>query len=751
MKFKLILSLLIITMQANICAYVSSGDTKENNVKQKNEKVESLLQQMTLEEKIGQLVQVVGADKVGTDWIREGKVGSYLIGTRGAYEANRLQKIAVEESRLGIPLLFANDVIHGYNTIFPIPLAESCSWNPELIEKAASIAAQEAAAEGTHWTYAPMVDIARDPRWGRIMEGSGEDPYLGSILAAARVKGFQGNSLEDKETIAACAKHFVAYGAAEAGKDYNTVDISERVLREIYLEPFHTAVKSGVATLMSAFNDIGGIPASANKFTLKDILRGEWNFNGFVISDFNSVAELIPHGIAADKKEAALKGFINGVDMDMVGDTLQGNIYSPNLKELVDEGKIPLEFIDNSVRSILSLKYELGLFENPYTDSLYFAENLPSQEERDKITLELARESIVLLKNEEHPGSSEGNKILPLSKNIKSIALIGPLADNKADLLGSWACDGRDSNVVSILEGIKSKVSSSTKINYIEGTEIMEEKPEEFAKAIEMAKNSEVVVLAIGEGKWMSGEAASRTDITIPEEQLNLAKRLHETGKPVIVLLFNGRPLAVNWLKENVPAIVECWFLGDQTGNAVADVLFGDFNPVGKLTVTFPRNTGQIPIYYNHKNTGRPPTDFKYTSKYLFTPVTPLYPFGYGLSYTKYEYSNLKLNSKKIKKDDVLEISVDIKNTGDREGTEIVQLYICDKVASVTRSVKELKAFKRVTIKPDETETVSFELNPEQLSFYNIDMKKIIEPGEFEVMVGTNSSHTINDNFYIVE
>ncbi|MCK4296038.1 MAG: beta-glucosidase BglX [Candidatus Marinimicrobia bacterium] len=699
------------------------------------EKVNLLLSEMTLEEKIGQMVQYSGTSPKYEQMIREEKVGSFL-NIRGATEANRLQRIAVEETKLGIPLIFGNDVIHGYRTIFPIPLAEAASWDPDLVEKAASIAAKEAASGGTHWTFAPMVDIARDPRWGRIAEGSGEDPYLGSVMARAKVLGFQGDELADPFTILACPKHFVAYGGAEGGKDYNTVDISERTLREIYLPPFKAAVGAGAGSIMSAFNEISGIPASANELTLTDILRGEWGFNGFVVSDWNSIGELVSHGIAADPYEAGYKALKAGVDMDMMG-----NVYLISLSELVNEEEIHEESINDAVRRILRYKYRLGLFEHPYINPDCTKDVILNEKHLDT-ALKLARESIVLLKNEK--------KILPLKKDLNAIAVIGPLANDREAPLGSWACEGKSKDIIPVLEGIKNKVSSKTKVLYAKGCKVEGGNRKGIQKAIKIAKKAKVVIIVVGENADMSGEAASRAFLDLPGIQVELVKAVYETGIPVVVVLMNGRPLAIPWIVENVPAILESWFLGVQCGNAVADVLFGDYNPGGKLPVTFPRSVGQVPIYYNHKNTGRPLNKFsKYTSKYIDLPSSPQFPFGYGLSYTKFNYSNLRINSGKISLSDSLVVEVEVKNHGDRTGDEVVQLYIHDLVASVTRPVKELKGFRRITLAPNENIKVKFVLHPEQLGFYNCEMEYITEPGKFEVMVGGNSVDLVKTTFEI--
>ena len=711
-------------------------------------KIEELLSKMTLEEKIAQLVQVVGVNEEKEQLVRDSKVGSILIGTRGPEEANRIQKIAIEETRLGIPLLFANDIIHGYHTIFPIPLAEASSWNSELVKKASEIAAFESASEGTHWTYAPMVDIARDPRWGRIMEGSGEDPYLGSIMAVARVKGFQGNLIQDKTIspgrIAACAKHYVAYGAAEGGRDYNTVDISEITLREVYLPPFRSSVDSGVASIMSAFNDLNGIPASANYFTLTEVLRDEWKWDGVMISDYNSIGEIIKHRLAKDKEEAALKGLNAGVDIDMVGDTIDGDVYSPHLKNLVEQNLLTVEQIDKSVSNVLRMKYRLGLFENPYTDIEYYKKNNLTKNYKDSIALQLAKESMVLLKNQ--------NNLLPLKQNIKSIALIGPLADNSSDPLGSWAGAGKPDNVVTVLQGIKNILGDDAKINFVKGCNFNDDDSSGFNDAIQAAENSDVIIFVAGEERGMSGEAASRTNLNIPGVQEELIKRIYESGKPVVVVLMNGRPLTINWVSENIPAIIEAWYLGDQAGNAIAQVLFGEYNPSGKLPITFPGSTGQIPIYYYQKSTGRPIIEEKkYTSKYIDSPNAPLYPFGYGLSYTTFNYKNIKADKSKITKNESVTISIDITNTGKIAGEEVVQLYIQDEFASMTRPVKELKGFQKINLKPGETKNINFNISPDMLSFLNKDMKKIVEPGKFNIMIGGNSVDLITTSFEVTD
>ncbi len=736
--------LLPLILLAALISFSGSFNPGKNPDEYIEKRIDSVLAKMTLDEKIGQLVQIVGMDQAKERLIRDEQIGSVLIGMKGPAECNRIQKIAVEETRLGIPLIFANDIIHGYSTIFPIPLGEAASWNPNLVKAACRISAFESASQGTRWTYAPMVDIARDPRWGRIVEGSGEDPYLGSVFAAARVEGFQGERLDNKTSVAACPKHYVAYGGAEGGRDYNTVDISERTLREVYLPPFHAALKSGAASIMSAFNDLNGIPASANHFTLTEVLRNEWKWDGVVISDYNAVGELVRHHFAKNMKEAALRGFKAGVDIDMVGDSIDGNPYAPNLKNLVEEGKISEKEIDNSVRNVLRLKFRLGLFDNPYTDTTYFKEHNLSKSFRDSAALQLAKESIVLLKNE--------NDLLPLSKNIKRIALIGPFADNKNDLTGPWAGGYKLENIISVLQGLKNTINSNTIIDYVKGCNVNDSDYTDFAPAVEAARKADVVIFTAGESKDMSGEAESKTNLNIPFIQEELLKRISETGKPVVVILMNGRPLTINWISENIPAVIEAWYLGNQAGNAIAQVLFGDYNPSGKLPVTFPRSTGQIPLYYYQKFTGRPfDAEDKYTSKYTDSPNTPLYPFGYGLSYTSFTYDTVIAAKRSIRKGESTTVSVNIKNTGKYAGDEVVQMYIRDDYASVTRPVKELKAFKKLNILPGESKKVEFEITPDMLSFLDLNLNPVVEPGTFTVFIGRNSSDLISSSFEVVE
>lgn len=708
-------------------------------------RITSLISRMTLEEKLGELQQLDGhADgnyrPEHVEMIRRGRLGSTL-NVRGARRTNELQRVAMTESRMKIPVLFAFDVIHGYRTIFPVPLGEAASWDPAAVERAASVAAAETYAAGVRWTFAPMVDIARDARWGRIVEGAGEDPYLGAVLAAARVRGFQGpkeRAYREPGKILACAKHWVGYGAAEGGRDYNTTEISIPTLYNVYFPPFKAALDAGVGTFMSAFNDLNGVPTSANPFTLTQVLRGEWKFDGFVVSDYESVRELLNHGIAANEAEAARLALTSGVEMEMVS-----RLYNKHLAQLVSEGRVKMETIDEAVRRVLRIKFRLGLFERPYTDEALEARVLLSNEHR-RAAREVAARSIVLLKNE--------RDVLPLSKSAQSIAVIGPLADDQLNPLGSWTGDGRKEDVVTLLAGIKAAVSPSTRINYARGCEITGESTDGFAEAVAAARASDVVVVAAGEAADMSGEAASRSSLDLPGRQLDLVKAIAATGKPLVVVLMNGRPLAINWIAENVPAILETWFAGTEAGNAIADVLFGDVNPGGKLPVTFPRSAGQAPLYYNHRNTGRPPDEKnKYTSKYIDAPWTPLFPFGYGLSYTRFELRDLRLSATRIGAGDRLEVSVEVENVGRRAGDEVVQLYLRDMASSVTRPVKELKRFERVSLKPGERRRISFTLGREEFGFWNGEGRFVVEPGAFKVMAGNNSADLIEADFEIVE
>lgn len=706
-----------------------------------NRKVDSVLSLMTLEEKIGQMnlltsdYDVTGPFIKPTylDDVKKGRVGA-IFNALGVSYVRRLQQLVMENTRLKIPMMFGYDVIHGYKTSFPIPLAQASSWDLAAIEQSERISAIEASAVGLNWVFAPMVDIARDPRWGRICEGAGEDTWLGSKIAGARVKGFQGENLSDNNTVVACVKHYAAYGAATAGRDYNTTDMSDRMLHEIYLPPFKAALDAGAGTIMTSFNELNGVPATGNHYLLNEILKTRWGFKGFVVTDYTSVEEMVNHGNVADSKQAGEVAINAGVDMDM-----QSDIFNNYLEQSVKEGKVNPAAIDEAVRRILRIKFMLGLFDDPL---------MYCNEEREKSLLlhpdhlsfarRFASKSVVLLKNE--------GSILPLPKKELTVALIGPLADAGEEMLGAWYAQGEPSRSVSFLQGIKN-VAPEVEILYAKGCDIEGTSTVGFADAIGKAKKSDVVVLAIGEAAWMSGENTSRSEIDIPGVQPELFKALKETGKPVIVLLSNGRPLDISYLAQHADAILETWFLGTTAGDAVADVLFGDYNPSGKLTVTYPRNLGQVPIFYNAKNTGRPTSDERYSTRYLDVASTPLFPFGYGLSYTTFAYSNLELSSKKMNRKEALKISVLIKNTGKFAGEEIVQLYIRDLVGSVTRPVKELKGFKKIFLQPGESQHVEFLIAEEDLKFYDINMNWVAEPGDFEVFVGTNSVETLSARF----
>ncbi len=728
---------LVLALAFILCAVPSTAQQRPLN---RERRINALLARMTLAEKLGQLQQLDGEGNGNfrpehLDLIRKGLLGSTL-NVRGARRTNQLQHIAMEESRLNIPVLFGFDVIHGYRTIFPIPLAEASSWDPSLAERSASIAAQEARDAGVRWTFAPMLDIARDPRWGRITEGAGEDPYLGAAFASARVRGFQGSDYSAANKILACAKHWVAYGAGEGGRDYNTTDLSENTLREIYFPPFKAAVDAGVGTVMSAFNDINGVPASANPFTLTRVLRDEWKFDGFVVSDYTSVKELINHGLAANEKDAARAALNAGVDMEMVS-----RLFNQQGPALLKEGQVSQATIDEAVRRILRIKFRLGLFDRPYTDEAREPNSL-LKPESISAAREIAGRSMVLLKNE--------RQTLPLDKNIRSIAVIGPLADDRRAPLGWWAGDGREEDTVTPLAGIRAKVSPRTKVGYAQGCDVRDSSTAGFPEAVALARKSDVALVFVGESADMVGEAASRSSLDLPGRQMDLVKTIYETGKPTIVVLINGRPPTIEWIVERVPAILESWMGGSQAGNAIADIVFGDVNPGGKLPVTFPRTVGQVPIYYNHMNTGRPPeANNRYTSKYLDVPWTPLFPFGYGLSYTQFKITNLQVSAKSIRRNGKLIVSVEVENVGKRTGDEVVQLYIRNVAASMTRPVKELKGFQRVTLQPGEKRRVEFLLTGEQLGFWNREMRFVVEPGDFKVMVGPNSEDVIETKFEV--
>lgn len=693
------------------------------------QRIDALLARMTLEDKVGQLQQLDGLAEGDyrpehPELVRKGLLGATL-NVRGAARTNRLQRIALEESRLGIPLLFGFDVIHGYRTIFPIPLGQAASWDPEAVERAAAVAAAEARAVGLRWTFAPMLDIARDPRWGRIAEGAGEDPYLASAMARAQVHGYQGGDGSAPGKLMACAKHWVAYGAAESGRDYNTVDVSERTLREIYFPPFKAAVDAGVGSVMSAFNDLDGVPASANPFTLTQVLRGEWGFDGFVVSDYESVKELIAHGAADGEPEAALAALGAGVDLEMVS-----RLYVRHVPELVRGGRLRADVLDQAVRRLLRAKQRLGLFEHPYTDEVPESDVLARPEYLAHARA-LAARSFVLLEND--------GGLLPLRKDLRKLAVIGPLADDRKVPLGSWSGDGREQDTVSVLAGLRAAVKPGVDVVYAKGCEIDGTSDAGFAEALAAARGADAAVVVVGEHADMSGEAASRASLDLPGRQLDLIQALATTGTPLVVVLMNGRPLTLGAVAAHAPAILETWFPGTQAGHAVADVLFGDVAPGGKLPATFPRAVGQVPLYYNHKRTGRPPSAEKYTSKYLDVPVTPLYPFGFGLSYTTFQLSDVRLGATRIPPDGTLDVAVDVANVGPRAGDEVVQLYVTDVAASVTRPVKELKGFARVALAPGETRRVAFRLGPRELGFLDRDLRFTVEPGRFKVMVGQSS------------
>lgn len=703
-----------------------------------DQRVDSVLHLMTLEEKVGQMNQYSGMwahtgpiteDGNILQQVSEGKLGS-MLNINGVAHTKELQALALK-SRLKIPMLFGQDVIHGYRTTFPIPLAEAASWDLDAMEHSARIAATEAAASGIHWTFAPMVDISRDPRWGRVMEGAGEDPYLGSLIAKARVKGFQGNKLGNLDAVMACAKHFAAYGAAIGGRDYNSVDMSERTLWEIYLPPFKAAAEAGAATFMNSFNDLNGIPASASRYLQRDILKKQWKFKGFIVSDWGSIGEMIKHGYVKDDKEAAFAAVMAGSDMDM-----ESRCYIQNLAQLVKGGKVPVAIVDEAVRRILTKKFELGLFDNPFK----FCDEKREQQalnnpEHKLIARNVAERSIVLLKNENH--------LLPLSKQLKTVAIIGPLAKAERHMLGFWATEWPDSSyIVSQYEGIQQKLGSNAELLYAQGCSIEGESTKGFAEAIEIAKKADVVILSVGERSDMSGEAKSRSNIHLPGVQEELIKAIKATGKPVVVLINAGRPLIFNWTADNANAILYTWWLGSEAGNAIADVLFGDYNPSGKLPMTFPRSEGQLPIYYNHLNTGRPAEndgDRFYRSAYNDLSIYPKYAFGYGLSYTDFKYDNLRLNTRTMNASGKIDVSCTITNSGKYAGEEVVQLYLRDEFASVVRPVKELKDFKKLLLQPGESKEIHFIIDKEKLSFYDQKLQWVAEPGTFQLMIGSAS------------
>lgn len=719
----------------------------------KQQFLNGLIRKMTLDEKIGQLNLLTSfMDQTGPfmkeDYasdIEKGRCGAIFNAYTPQF-TRKLQDMAMK-TRLKIPLLFGYDVIHGHKTIFPIPLGEACTWDLALMEKSARIAATEASADGLHWTYSPMVDVARDPRWGRVAEGVGEDTWFGERVAKAKVKGYQGNDLGAPNTILACVKHFALYGAIEAGRDYNTTDMSRIRMMETYLPPYKAAIDAGVATVMTSFNEVDGIPATGNKWLMTDLLRKQWGFKGFVVTDYTAINEMINHGVVKDEYEAGALALNAGVDMDM-----QGSVFATQVAKLIKDKKLTLQQVDLAVYRILEAKYNLGLFKDPYLycDSVRAQKEIMSPENL-AAARDIAKRSIVLLKNEE--------RVLPLKKQGR-IALIGPLADSKRDMIGNWSAAGDWQKAVSLLDGLKEKLGSNATIDYAPGAyvtgdtgmlrKLLNYRPLENADtanaqkmlndAVALAAKADVVIMALGESQGMTGEAASRTDIGIPENQRTLLKAVLATGKPVVLVLMNGRPMTLEWEDAHVPAILETWLLGTQAGNAIADVLFGDYNPAGKLTMTFPRNTGQIPVYYNAKHTGRPidPTN-KYSSKYLDAPNTPLYPFGYGLSYTQFGYGDLRVSRGQLAAGGSLEVSVTVTNTGSYDGEEVVQLYVQDLVGSVTRPVKELKGFKKIFLQKGANQIVSFRISASDLKFYNKDLRLVTEPGDYKVFVGGNS------------
>lgn len=734
---------------AGCTAPVSSDWKSFSGDKEIERRVDSVFQLMTLEEKVGQMAQYscnwdITGPVMSDDYeslLKKGLVGSMF----NAYTVDgvrKMQEMALSESRLKIPVLFGYDVIHGYRTIFPMPLAESCSWDLERMRQSAAIAADEASASGIAWTFAPMVDIGRDARWGRVMEGAGEDPYLGSLVAKARVEGFQGgndwHSLSEVNTVLACCKHFAAYGAAEAGRDYNTAELSENTLMNYYMPPYQAAREAGVATYMASFNEINGVPSTGNKWLMTDLLRNQWGFNGFVVTDYTGMNELVAHSIVNNEKEAGELAANAGIDMDM-----NGAIYSKYLVESVKEGKVPEAQIDRAVKSILEMKFLLGLFDDPYR----YLDN-----EREKNTImkpeylqaarEAAARSIVLLKNK--------NNFFPIAKDKSlTIALIGPMVKDKINQNGEWAGRGVREESASLFEGLTEKYKgTNVRFLYAEGCDLLTDDRSKFAQAIAVARQADVILAAMGEDFNWSGEAACRTNIQLPGAQQALLKELKKTGKPLGLLVVNGRPLDLSWEDENVDAILEAWYLGTMAGHGMADVISGDYNPSARLTMSFPRNVGQVPIYYNHKPTGRPlpveapETDYK--SKYVDSPNSPLYPFGYGLSYTTFSVSNLKLDQESFSKGGKINATVEVVNTGNRDGELVVQMYIRDVAGSVTRPVKELKGFEKVALKAGEKKQVSFTIDESLLAFYGIDMKKKAEPGDFIVWVGQSSADESN-------
>ena len=743
-------TLLVSTLLMGVVAAQSSPPAAWGNNPELESKIDALVKQMTLEEKVGQLVTYSAGAPTGPgtgrndykEMIARGQLGS-LFNITGADQTNAMQKIAIEKSRLHIPLLFGLDIIHGYRTEFPVPLGVSATWDPALVERAAHVAAKEASREGVRWTYSPMVDIARDARWGRIIESAGEDPYLGSALAAAYVRGYQGAKLSDPDSIAACAKHFVGYGAAEGGRDYNTTEIPSRLLRQVYLPPFQAALDAGAATFMSAFNSLNGVPASANPVTLSQILKKEWSFKGFVTSDWNSIGELIPQGVATDHAMAAQKAILAGVDMDM-----ESNAYGPHLVDLVKSGAVPESVIDESVGRVLRVKFALGLFDHPYTETT--SQDGIAPEDAD-LARKAAEESFVLLRND--------GGVLPIKANGKTVALIGPMADDAGQMLGSWGGKSQAKDVITLrTELIKRLEAAQGHVIYAKGTEFRTTSDKGFADAVTAARQSDIAVLALGEdAPWMTGEAGSRAHLDLPGNQQALLEAVAAAGKPVVLLIFSGRPLILNWASQHVPAIMAVWYPGIQAGPALANVLLGDSAPSGRLTTSFPRAVGQEPLYYNHFNTGRPadgvdlshpPTNDKekYVSRYVDEQNSALYPFGYGLTYSTVSYSPTTVSTTTASAKDLnagsakLTVSAELRNTGSRPADEVVQLYIRQTGTSVVRPVRELKGFRRITLPPGQSQRVEFTLAADELRFWNIDMKNVVEPAQLTVWIAPDST-----------
>lgn len=759
-------SFTIVISATILCSCASPVDDRSDEDRKMEAFVDSVLARMTLEEKIGQLNLVsVGFDVTGPvvsehveEKIRNGLVGG-VFNTFTPVAVRKLQEMAVTQTRLGIPLLFGFDVIHGHRTIFPVPLGLSSSWDLEAVERSARIAAEEASADGLNWVFSPMVDISRDPRWGRIAEGAGEDTYLASRIAEAMVRGYQGDNLSATNTVMACVKHFALYGASEAGRDYNPVDMGDRTMYEFYLPPYKAAIDAGAGSVMTSFNEINGVPATANKWLMQDVLRAQWGFRGLLVSDYTAISELVAHGIGDDAAVATL-AIEAGVDMDMVSE-----VYLNNLNNAIDEGRLDDSQITRSCRRVIEAKYKLGLFDDPYryADEQLANNTLMKKEYRDAAR-DIARKSMVLLKN--------SGQTLPLRKS-GSIALVGPLARNQRDMIGNWSGGGDWRKAISVEQGILNVAGDAVQINYAHGANITDDpqliqrlnahggnlhmdsrSPESMiSEAVAAARRSDVIIAVVGESQGMSGEAASRADLSLPGRQLDLLKALKLTGKPLVIVLMSGRPLTLPWEDEHADAMLQAWFGGTEAGNAVADLVFGDFNPSGKLTTTFPRVVGQIPLYYNHKSTGRPfagQLDDKYKSRYLDVVNEPLYPFGYGLSYTTFEYDGLALSTNELHSGETLEVSVSVANTGKSDGEEVVQLYIRDNVGSVTRPVKELKAFRKVLIRSGEKKEIIIAISDEDLKFYDVNMNYAAEPGDFTIMVGTNSRDVMEAEFTLV-